>query len=552
MHPGRRAMISGQSSREGDIKAPRYDTNRVSKATRQNLPSKNFSSNRTSRINQSIEDEQTRKWVLEEDNFVLKQAKKKSEIRVREGRAKAIDWLAVILRVIDPDRDLLDDDEEEFEHDAIDPQSVFEYLDDAQLAELDKDISSYLALEKNKTNLEYWKTMQIICNDWRQKINPVHEGRAIGSVASDVDKLLGSKTYDQLVDLEQKIRDKLRSDEPIDIDYWDHMLRSLLLWKAKAKLKNVYQSVLESRFIIVQKQRKEDAEKARTKLLMLLKGSIPIIDRGKQANIQVSQTQHQPLFPYSKIYDPKSSSFPANKGTQEDSVDENVFIKKIIDEREKILNMGHATSHIFSAEKKLLPNNKASTARNNNLTSLKCSTTTTDDYSQTTTALYDREVARGIDEDEEIFTGEEAITTVAKPQWADKYRPRKPRYFNRVQMGYEWNKYNQTHYDHDNPPPKVVQGYKFNIFYPDLIEKAKAPNFKIIRENGRKRGMSFAPAGEEDTCLIRFIAGPPYEDIAFRIVDKEWDYSAKRDRGFRSSFDKGILQLHFQYKKVCL
>ncbi|CCU81431.1 cactin [Blumeria hordei DH14] len=532
--------------------APRHDINRVSKPSRQNLPSTNFSANRTSRNNQSIEDEQTRKWVLEEDNFVLKQAKKKSEIRVREGRAKAIDWLAVILRVIDPDRDLLDDDEEEFEHDAIDPQSVFEYLDDAQLAELDKDISSYLALEKNKTNLEYWKTMQIICNDWRQKINPVHEGRAIGSVALDVDKLLGSKTYDQLVDLEQKIRDKLRSDEAIDIDYWDHMLRSLLLWKAKAKLKNVYQSVLESRFIIVQKQRKEDAEKARTKLLMLLRSSMPIIERGKQANVQVLQTQHQPLFPYSKIYDPKSSSFPDNIVTQENSVDENAFIKKIIDERERILNMGHGTSHILSAERKLLPNNKASTARNNNLTSLKCSTTTTDDYSQTTTALYDREVARGIDEDEEIFTGEEAITTVAEPQWADKYRPRKPRYFNRVQMGYEWNKYNQTHYDHDNPPPKVVQGYKFNIFYPDLIEKAKAPTFKIIRENGRKRGMSFAPAGEEDTCLIRFIAGPPYEDIAFRIVDKEWDYSAKRDRGFRSSFDKGILQLHFQYKKVCL
>jgi hypothetical protein len=155
--------------------------------------------------------------------------------------------------------------------------------------------------------------------------------------------------------------------------------------------------------------------------------------------------------------------------------------------------------------------------------------------------LYEREVARGVNENEEIFTGEENVATGSKPQWADKYRPRKPRYFNRVQMGYEWNKYNQTHYDHDNPPPKVVQGYKFNIFYPDLIDKAKAPTFRIIREHGRKRGESFAPAGEEDTCLIRFIAGPPYEDIAFRIVDKEWDYSAKRDRGFRSSFDKVAL-----------
>jgi hypothetical protein len=161
-----------------------------------------------------------------------------------------------------------------------------------------------------------------------------------------------------------------------------------------------------------------------------------------------------------------------------------------------------------------------------------------EDFSQATRALYEREVARGVSENEEIFAAEEAVSTASRPQWANKYRPRKPRYFNRVQMGYEWNKYNQTHYDHDNPPPKVVQGYKFNIFYPDLIDKTKAPTYRIEREHGRKRGQSFVKAGEEDTCLIRFIAGPPYEDIAFRIVDKEWDYSAKRDRGFKSTFEK--------------
>ena len=41
--------------------------------------------------------------------------------------------------------------------------------------------------------------------------------------------------------------------------------------------------------------------------------------------------------------------------------------------------------------------------------------------------------------------------------WHEKYRPRRPKYFNRVHTGYEWNKYNQTHYDADNPPPKTVQ-----------------------------------------------------------------------------------------------
>ncbi|MDE9440042.1 hypothetical protein EWS82_13275 [Staphylococcus xylosus] len=43
------------------------------------------------------------------------------------------------------------------------------------------------------------------------------------------------------------------------------------------------------------------------------------------------------------------------------------------------------------------------------------------------------------------------------------------------------------------------------------------------------------PASSETAATI---AGPPYEDIAFRIVDREWDYSAKKERGFRSSFDK--------------
>ena len=48
-------------------------------------------------------------------------------------------------------------------------------------------------------------------------------------------------------------------------------------------------------------------------------------------------------------------------------------------------------------------------------------------------------------------------------EWEDKYKPRKPRFFNRVKTGFEWNKYNQTHYDHDNPPPKIVQGRELQI-----------------------------------------------------------------------------------------
>src|SRR5450432_1331885 len=136
MDSGRRAMISDRKSPASDFTAPRRDDNtRISKLNRPGGTGNRTPDFRPPRSNQT-EDEQTRLWVSQEDSFVLKQAKKKADIRVREGRAKPIDWLAVILRVIDPDRDLLDDDEEEIQHDVVDPEGVFEGLGDSQLAEL--------------------------------------------------------------------------------------------------------------------------------------------------------------------------------------------------------------------------------------------------------------------------------------------------------------------------------------------------------------------------------------------------------------------------------
>ena len=114
--------------------------------------------------------------------------------------------------------------------------------------------------------------------------------------------------------------------------------------------------------------------------------------------------------------------------------------------------------------------------------------------------------------------------------------PQKPRYYNSVKTGFEWNKYNQTHYDADNPPPKVVQGYKFNIFYPDLLDKNKTPLYTIKNI-----------AGTLDTAIITFKAGAPYEDLSFKVIHKEWDTFEKH--GFKSSFDKGVLMLYYNFKR---
>lgn len=63
-------------------------------------------------------------------------------------------------------------------------------------------------------------------------------------------------------------------------------------------------------------------------------------------------------------------------------------------------------------------------------------------------AMYRAEAEKDLDEEEELFNLEEDLPNPTSYNWEDKYRPRKPRYFNRVHTGYEWNKYNQTHYEY--------------------------------------------------------------------------------------------------------
>ncbi|KAL8372339.1 hypothetical protein RB595_001912 [Gaeumannomyces hyphopodioides] len=547
MDPGRAAMIAGSTSptrgdapssrdrnRDRDITAPRRDpANRVSKPSRNPNNNSNNHNRRPPHGNSGggamlppttnnlrhfkTQDEQSEEFVAGEDKFVLRQSKKKADIRVRERRAKPADFLAFNLRWVDEDRDTLDDDEADVAINVPRPAKLIAGLSERQLDGVEAEIKSYLTLETSARNLEYWRALQALCADHRKQLGPEGGGGGGGSegggastaesVAANVDKILGPKSYEQLEALEKQIRAKLDSNEQIDPDYWENLLKSLLVYKAKARLNVIMEEIHQAR-------------------LGLLKN----LDPQALANSNVLSRP-----PQGAKRGTSALTWTAPKGKGGKSIEE---AAEGSSSSTAVVEAGSSTAVAAPTASGAAPPGTARFAQGE-----------ADDFSQAARALYERELARGVGEDEEILTAEETLTK-SKPWWANKHRPRKPRYFNRVQMGYEWNKYNQTHYDHDNPPPRTVHGYRFNIFYPDLIDKTKAPTFKIIREGGRRRGETTAPAGQEDTCLIRFIAGPPYEDIAFRIVDKEWDYSAKRERGFRSSFDKGILQLHFMFKKI--
>jgi len=119
--------------------------------------------------------------------------------------------------------------------------------------------------------------------------------------------------------------------------------------------------------------------------------------------------------------------------------------------------------------------------------------------------------------------------------WSKEYKPIKPRFSNKKIIGFDWNRYNQAHYDNDNLPPKAVTGYRFNIFYPNLVDKTQTPRFYLQRSE------------TPDMCIIRFESGAPYEDVAFKIINREWNTRVKGD--YINQFDKGVLKLYFKFKR---
>jgi hypothetical protein len=79
--------------------------------------------------------------------------------------------------------------------------------------------------------------------------------------------------------------------------------------------------------------------------------------------------------------------------------------------------------------------------------------------------------------------------------WHDKYRPRKPKYFNRVHTGYEWNKHNQTHYDHDRiRPRRLCRGTSSTFSIPIWWIRPRHQTISLKRRGNMPYSLSCWPA----------------------------------------------------------
>lgn len=488
------------------------------------------------------EAEQHEHWEQQEDDFILKQHRHRSKIRIRDGRAKPIDLLAHYIdifgaKLTDKRKDTAYLQEEKIDLtdspvELLNPCDWFNGLRQSDLEALEPDITIYMNADCEQ-NQQYWKDVLAITENELSKLRAVKEHSDINSaVLNDVMSLFEGKTIPELDNMEDEMSDILQDDNPsIDVSFYRTALSRLRAFRAKLRLTIDH---------------KKNLNRQKDKILEnpTGKGSTS----SAQVNLKIENDEDA-------IGDSKSSdavSVTSEDAQEIEPMDEDNPQDKFEEARTKCIEeykIGGYSPKMYRKDEidpgaictdyekdfQLLVNYRNRVSNASSLDEAKLATMTSDER-----AFMDA-ASRGMNNQEESSFSCE--TTVRGPDnraqtyaWADKYQPRKPRYFNRVHTGFEWNKYNQTHYDIDNPPPKVVQGYKFNIFYPDLIDKSKAPTFTLT-----------PCKDDKDFCIIRFSAGPPYEDIAFRIVDREWNNSHKS--GYRCQFINNMLQLWFQFKR---
>ena len=85
-----------------------------------------------------------------------------------------------------------------------------------------------------------------------------------------MDRLLGPKTLPELTTLERQISDKLSSNEPIDVEYWEQLLRNIVVYKSKAELDSIYKTVILGRLKDFQDEQIEEADLSKKKLSVVL------------------------------------------------------------------------------------------------------------------------------------------------------------------------------------------------------------------------------------------------------------------------------------------
>jgi hypothetical protein len=182
-------------------------------------------------------------YAAQEEKFHLRQTRVRSQIRIREGRAKAIDRVQRNLSSVGTD---------DFDIEVPEPHFIFPGLSLYEIEEVRDDIK--VNQEFDKENAEFWACMMTVCDDEHtERKQKEDKGGAYGqqqglhsSIDGDIQKVLRGKSGQQLEDMEKSIESKINSGDSVDVEYWETLLSKLKVQKAKAKLREFHSQLLRS------------------------------------------------------------------------------------------------------------------------------------------------------------------------------------------------------------------------------------------------------------------------------------------------------------------
>jgi len=303
------------------------------------------------------------------------------------------------------------------------PSTYLNGLTIRDLEDLVADIRVYTDLEaqqgsNSKYDQQYWSDITIITEDELRKLrklssfyNDQYGGdRREGinqAVYSDVIDQFSNKTHQQLQELELRIKTKIETEKGIDIGYWESLLSQLQAHMARARLKDRHQQSLRKK---LQQIKQEQGIPSTTSIPKTI---FPVVVQPKESPRSEKQEQHsgdedenemeaEEEKEMEEIDEYESGRYSPPLFTQHDLdidiqkkiTDETDDTEKMRRQRESVLNSGSVKPDVEDAFEK-----------------------------------FARDMGH-LNSDDASING--VVPLDIQYLWSDKYRPRKPRFFNKV------------------------------------------------------------------------------------------------------------------------
>lgn len=366
------------------------------------------------------EAEYYREWAKQEDSFHYNQVRLRSKIRIGDGRAKPIDLLA----------HYINEDDDDLAVEMHEPSTYLNGLTIRDLEDLLADIRVYTDLQQQQKSgaqshqydEQYWQDITTITEDELAKLrklsSQLYQDQRIddrreginSAVFQDVTETFKNKTPLQLEQLEQRIKSKIENETGIDIGYWESLLSQLQAHMARARLHDRHQLTLKRK---LQKIKQEQG------------------------------IFHAPVAPTTSTISSTSTSTVPKKRKETDNVQLDSF-----DHDEEIKSFEDLENRCIRNYEQGRYSPVLVQMNDLDLEIQKRCTDETDDWEklkqQRESVMKSGSVKPDVEDAFEVFarsmgtlTADDSVANTVVPMdvqylWSDKYRPRKPRVFNKV------------------------------------------------------------------------------------------------------------------------